>query len=59
MSIWQLSSYLHSSKITVFLAPEVITRPPWRRILQCSVFKHQLCLIAVDEAHCIPEWFGV
>ena len=39
------------------MSPEVITRPPWRSILQCSVFKRRLSLIAVDEAHCIPEWF--
>ena len=37
----------------------MITRPPWRSILQSSVFKRQLSLIAIDEAHCIPEWFGV
>ena len=40
----------------MFVAPEVIVRAPWRGIFECPVFKQRLVLIAVDEAHCIPEW---
>ena len=40
----------------MFVAPEVIVHAPWRGIFECPIFKRRLCLIAVDEAHCIPEW---
>ena len=42
--------------LPVFLSPENATRPPWRNIFQSPFFKKHLILVAVDEAHCIPEW---
>ena len=42
--------------IIVFMSPEIAVRPPWRNIFQTSLFKERLALVAVDEAHCIPEW---
>lgn len=41
------------------MSPEVAVRPPWRNLFQSSFFKENLALIAVDEAHCIAEWFGL
>ena len=42
--------------MAVFVSPEIIVRPPWRNIFQTTFFKKNLVMVAVDEAHCIPEW---
>ena len=42
----------------VFMSPEVAVGSPWRKIFQTSYLKKHLALIAVDKAHCIPEWCG-
>lgn len=42
----------------VFMSPEIAVQPPWRNIFQTPHFKKHLTLVAVDEAHCIPEWLG-
>ena len=43
--------------LIVFMSPEVGVQCPWRNIFQTTVFKKHLALLAVDEAHCIPEWY--
>lgn len=43
----------------VFMSPEVAVNPPWRNILRAPHFKEHLALVAIDEAHCIPEWFDL
>ena len=43
--------------LIVFMSPETATQAPWRNIYQTSYFKEHLVLVAVDEAHCIPEWY--
>lgn len=45
-----------TSYILVFVSPEVAVRSPWRNIFNTPLFKKHLALVAVDEAHCIPEW---
>lgn len=44
--------------IIVFMSPELAVHAPWRNIFQTTYFKRHLALVAVDEAHCIPEWLG-
>ena len=38
------------------MSPEVVVNPPWRSVLRASTFSSRLAVVAVDEAHCIPEW---
>jgi len=39
------------------MSPETATSSPWRDIFCCPVIKQHLVLVAVDEAHCICEWW--
>ena len=39
-----------------FVSPEVAVGAAMRKLLAESHYKQTLVLIAVDEAHCIPEW---
>ena len=48
---------IYGINILVFMSPEVAVRSPWRKIYLTLFFKKHLALVAVDEAHCIPEWF--
>ena len=36
------------------MSPESAVVPPWRGIF----VSHNISLVAIDEAHCIPEWYG-
>ena len=38
------------------MSPEVAVSSEWRKMLDSAYVKQQLVLVAVDEAHCIPEW---
>ena len=38
------------------MSPESAVVPPWRGIFQCPFFTRNLAVVAIDEAHCIPEW---
>lgn len=40
------------------MSPEVAVVPPWRNIFKSPAFRENLCLVAVNEAHCITEWYG-
>ena len=40
------------------MAPETAVTPPWRNVFTKPDFKKRLSMIAVDEAHCIFEWFA-
>ena len=41
----------------VFMSPEIAVVPPWRKIFKTPCFHENLCLVAIDEAHCIAEWY--
>ena len=38
------------------MSPEVAVAAEWRKVFMDPYVKQHLVLIAVDEAHCIPEW---
>ena len=40
----------------VFMSPETIVLPEWRRLLAEPALQHKVCMVAIDEAHCIHEW---
>lgn len=40
--------------ITVFISPETAQSKEWRSLF-CEL-KGRIATVAVDEAHCIPEW---
>lgn len=41
----------------VFMSPELATEQPWRELFSSSLFRGKLVLVAVDEAHCVTEWY--
>lgn len=43
---------------SVFMAPECAVSTPWRNVFMNQDFNKRLSVIAVDEAHCIFEWFA-
>lgn len=47
---------MYVSLCEAFVSPEVAVGAGMRKLLAESHLKHTLVLIAVDEAHCIPEW---
>jgi len=40
------------------MSPESAVSPPWRELFKSSHagFGKELAVVAIDEAHCIPEW---
>lgn len=57
---WMSIFYVIQNIISlVFMSPETVIRAPWRNIFQTVHFRKHLFLVAVDEAHCIPEWLEV
>lgn len=50
---------MHVAYVIVFMSPEMAVKAPWRNIFQAPHFKEHLALVAVDEAHCIPEWLDL
>ena len=42
--------------LLVFMSPEIAVSGEWRKMFDSAYVKQQLVLIAIDEAHCIPEW---
>ena len=51
-----LHDFFKYSVWIVFMSPEKAVQSPWRNIFQTPYYKKHLTLVAVDEAHCIPEW---
>ena len=41
----------------VFMSPETATTNPWCRMFSDNYVKKHVVLVAVDEAHCISDWF--
>ena len=39
------------------MSPEVATTKPWRELFSSTTFAPNLVLVAIDEAHCITEWY--
>ena len=40
----------------MFIAPEILELPAWKKVLSSKAFSDKLSIVAVDEAHCIAEW---
>ena len=40
----------------MFIAPEILELPAWKKVLSSEAFSDKLSIVAVDEAHCIAEW---
>ena len=38
------------------MSPETAVSAEWRKMFDSAYVKQQLVLVAIDEAHCIPEW---
>ena len=41
------------------MSPEIAVDKPWRDIFTSTHFKKELVIVAIDEAHCIPQWLAV
>lgn len=41
----------------VYSSPEAIMSSKWRRMLKTKSWQDRLTTIAIDEAHCICEWY--
>ena len=39
------------------MSPEAAATKPWRELFKSPMFRKHLVLLAVDEAHCISEWY--
>ena len=39
------------------MSPETVQMKAWRDVLSCTLVKERLVCVAIDEAHCIAEWF--
>ena len=42
----------------VLMSPEHAVTPPWRRLFGSEYYKRHLAVVAIDEAHCIVDWWG-
>lgn len=40
----------------VFMSPETVASPEWRQLLAEPALQHRVCMVAIDEAHCVYEW---
>ncbi len=40
------------------MSPELAVSCHWRVLFSSPTFKKKLVMVAVDEAHCIPEWLA-
>ena len=49
---------MHKIHNLILLSPESAVSPPWRDIFGSLFFKQHLAVVAIYEAHCIPEWYG-
>ena len=49
----------HIDTILVFMSPETLQVREWRSVLSGEMFSKQVVVVAVDEVHCISEWFRV
>lgn len=41
------------------MSTESAVSHPWRSLFSSKLAKEKLALVAIDEAHCIYEWFCV
>jgi len=43
------------------MSPESAVSPPWRELFKSShaCFEKEPAVVAIDEAHCIPEWWDL
>ena len=52
----QISMLVHAL-ILVLMSPECAISPPWRRIFGSTYYQQHLAVNAIDEAHCIADWY--
>ena len=52
----KISLLCKSLIFVVFVAPEILELPAWKKVLTSKDFSDRLSVVAVDEAHCIAEW---
>lgn len=44
--------------VLVIMSPEQAVTLPWRGLFESPFYKINLVVVAVDEAHCISDWYG-
>ena len=42
--------------LVAFVTPEMLRTNALRKLLLNKTFKDRVCVVAVDEAHCVSEW---
>ena len=42
----------------IFISPEALILLKWRNILSTRVYRDNLVVFVVDEAHCIQKWYA-
>ena len=38
------------------MSPETIVSSEWKKLLSEPCLQKRVCVVAIDEAHCIAEW---
>ena len=41
----------------LFLSPESLFGGKWRAVISTDVYRDRVKVLAVDEAHCVVEWY--
>ena len=42
--------------LSVFMSPETIVLKQWKKLFADKSVQKRVCIVAIDEAHCIVEW---
>ena len=53
-----IQQVMNSNYVLVYGSPEcLLSTESWRSIFHCQSFKEMLIGVAIDEAHCITQWY--
>ena len=53
-----IQQLMNGNHVLVYGSPEcLLSSEPWRSIFDCQSFKEMLIGVAIDEAHCITQWY--
>ncbi len=53
-----IQQVLNGTYIIVFGSPEcLLSTITWRGVFECESFREKLVGVAIDEAHCITQWY--